>query len=277
MKIAVLSGKGGTGKTFVSVNLSVCGNCSTYIDCDVEEPNGHLFLKPDNLSEREVYKLLPTFDKEKCCGCRKCVDFCKFNALAFIKGRPILFSEVCHSCGGCLLACEYNAVTEVKHCIGKIQEGRHNKTSVITGIMNIGEVSGISIIDSMLNKNYDNDTIIDCPPGSACSVMESVKTSDYCVLVAEPTTFGLHNFKMVLELVTLLNKPFGIVINKVYDENNPLYDYCIKNILPILCSIKYTDNLAKLISDGKIASEEDTEVRDIFTNILSQIKRQVAK
>lgn len=153
MRIAVLSGKGGTGKTLVSVNLAAATKISTYIDCDVEEPNGHLFFKPKDVEEEEISVKIPKVDNELCNGCRKCVDFCKFNALAYIKDKLIVFEEVCHSCGGCIMLCPEKALTERKKVIGKIQKGISNQVTVYTGILNTGEASGIPIIKKLLAEN----------------------------------------------------------------------------------------------------------------------------
>lgn len=186
MRIAVLSGKGGTGKTLVSVNLAAAAKTSTYIDCDVEEPNGHLFFKPKGMSEEEITVKIPNVNHELCNGCRKCVDFCKFNALAYIKSKLIIFDDVCHSCGGCSLVCPEKALTDRKKAIGKVQKGISGDVTIFTGILNTGEASGIPIIKNLLaedNFHPDQLTFIDCPPGSACIVMESIKDADYCILV----------------------------------------------------------------------------------------------
>jgi MinD superfamily P-loop ATPase len=166
MRIAVLSGKGGTGKTLISVNLAAVAKTSIYIDCDVEEPNGHLFFKPGNIQEEEVSVLIPKVDEKLCSGCRKCVDFCKFNALAYIKDKLIIFEEVCHSCGGCIMLCPEKALTEKEKVIGKVQKGTSDNVTVNTGILNTGEASGIHIIKKLLNNNteIDKQTFIDCLP-----------------------------------------------------------------------------------------------------------------
>src|SRR5690554_1656361 len=187
MTIAVLSGKGGTGKTLVSVNLAAVAKKSTYIDCDVEEPNGHLFFKPKQIQEEQILVKIPKVNNELCNGCRKCVDFCKFNALAYIKNKLIVFEDLCHSCGGCILVCPEKALIEKEKVIGKVQKGVSGEVTVWTGILNTGEATGIPIIKKLLEANNpqgDRLTFIDCPPGSACIVMESIKDVDYCVLVA---------------------------------------------------------------------------------------------
>jgi len=272
MRIAVLSGKGGTGKTFVSVNLAeVVGSCS-YVDCDVEEPNGHLFLQPEWLESIPVTRKLPSVDQDKCDGCRRCTDFCKFNALAYIADRILLFEEICHSCGGCELVCPQNAISEVDKKIGNIQYGKSNKTDVYTGTMLINEASGVPIIQQLLETVKDQDkVVIDCPPGSACTVNESIKDADYCVLVAEPTIFGQHNLAMVHELVGLHNKPYGVVLNKCIDSENPSKIYCQENNINILDEINYSPKLGTLLSEGKIPAREDEEYRKQFLNILNNI------
>lgn len=233
MKIAVLSGKGGAGKTLVSVNFASVAKSSIYVDCDVEEPNGHLFFKPEKLKEENVPVKLPEINHNLCNGCRTCVDFCKFNALAYIKNKVIVFNEICHSCNGCVLLCLNKAITEKDQSIGLIQSGLSENVQVLTGILNTGEPSGVPIVRRLLQTiSQDNElTLIDCPPGSACIVMESIKDADYCILVAEPTLFGAHNLSMVHDLVKLFNKPHGAILNKYLDEANPAEDFCLKTKL----------------------------------------------
>lgn len=270
MKIACLSGKGGAGKTLVAVNLAAAAETATYIDCDVEEPNGRLFLKPQGVQEFSVYSLLPEFDGTKCTGCKKCVEFCCFHALMYVKEKPMVFSEVCHSCGGCMLLCPEQAISEIQKPVGKIEIGNHGNVRVVTGIMNPGESSGIPVIREALRQN-EGLTIIDCPPGSACSVMESVMDADFCILVAEPSAFGFHNFQMVYELVTLLEKPCGIVINKQESPYEPLEDFCAEHDLPILARIPYDLKIAALAAEGQVVSEQDRQVGFMFSALLRQI------
>ena len=271
MKIAVLSGKGGTGKTFVSVNITAVAKSATYIDCDVEEPNGHLFFKPQNIVEKNVTVPIPVVANELCRGCRKCVDFCKFNALAFSR-EVIVFEDICHSCGGCMNICPTGAIYEKKKEIGRIQMGNTENISVISGLLNIGELSGVPIIKKALKITDNADFIfIDCPPGSSCLVTESIKDVDYCILVTEPTVFGLHNMDMVRRLVTLKNKPFGIVVNKAIKENRIIEEYCIKHNLKILCQIPYDDQIGHINSEGRILVNESTEYHKLFYNLLHRI------
>lgn len=279
MNIAVLSGKGGTGKTLLSVNMAAASKSATYIDCDVEEPNGYLFFKPEEIVEENVSVKIPEVDKELCSGCRKCVDFCKFNALAFIKNAPIVFGDICHSCGGCSLLCPENAITEKDKVIGKIEKGKSQGIDVYTGILNTGEVSGVPIIEKLLeeNRTIDNEklSIIDCPPGSACIVMESIKDADFCVLVAEPTAFGAHNLEMVYELVSLFGKPFGVVLNKCLDGENPSEEFCKEKGIKILGRVPFEKELGELNSNAKIAARESERYNKLFKNILETVKGEV--
>ncbi len=279
MKIAVLSGKGGAGKTFVSVNLAATAPLAVYIDCDVEEPNGRLFLKPHNPKEETVFTPLPTFDQAKCIGCRACVSFCRFGALAYIKDKPKVFAEVCHSCGGCALVCSQNAIDEIQRPVGIIEVGSYNNVTVVTGVLNTGEASAVPVIKGALQKATSPQglTIIDCPPGSGCSVLESVSTADYCILVAEPTAFGLHNLQMVCELARLLGKPIGIVINKQDQPYLPLEEFCKQQEIKVLCRIPYSQHLAEICAAGKVASEEDPQMAELFSQLLSTVYKEVAR
>lgn len=278
MKIAVLSGKGGTGKTFVSVNLAASAQSALYLDCDVEEPNGHLFFKPEKVEKKPVYKMLPEFHGDLCDGCRKCVDFCRFHALAFIRDRLKIFTEVCHSCGGCSLVCPKHAITEVPVEIGHLEIGDHKNVKVVTGVLNIGEASGVPVIKEVLGQAEKWDrgcTVIDCPPGSACSVMESIEEADYCILVGEPTIFGLHNFEMVHELVSLMKKPCGVVINKALEEESVLDQYCKEQKINVLARIPYDRKTAEMGAKAKIVSQEDEKLSGVFRELLDRISREV--
>ena len=177
MKFAVLSGKGGTGKTLVSVNLAAVAKDSIYVDCDVEEPNGHLYFKPTEIETETVAIKIPIVDEDLCLGCRKCVDFCKFNALAAIVNKLLVFDDICHSCGGCIMLCPSNALTEKDKVIGEIKTGISEEVKVISGFLNTGEASGIPIIKELIKKTADEKrmTLIDCPPGSACIVWKVFK------------------------------------------------------------------------------------------------------
>ena len=272
--IAVLSGKGGTGKTLVSVNFAAAAEAAVYLDCDVEEPNGHLFFKPEITSEELVSAKIPLIDYDRCNGCRTCVDFCKFNALAFIKNKPVLFKDICHSCGGCVLFCPQKAISEEEKNVGMIQSGTSGQVRVHTGFLNTGEASGIPIIKELLKKSAGETALpifIDCPPGNACSVMESIKDADYCVLVAEPTVFGVHNLKMVCDLAETFHKPYGVVLNKCLEDENPAEEFCKEHHATILGRIPFDSKLGSISSNARIAVRENDRYRELFSELLHTI------
>ena len=276
MEIAILSGKGGTGKTLVSVNLAAVSPGSSYIDCDVEEPNGHLFFKPQQIVSENIAVKIPVVDDQRCNGCRICVDFCRFNALAYFNDKLRIFDDICHSCGGCTLLCPEEALTEVDKNIGVIQRGISADIKVATGILNTGEPAGIPIIENLLQGLPETGTVfIDCPPGSACIVMESIKDADYCILVAEPTLFGVHNLAMVHELVKLFNKPHGAVLNKCLPGENPAEVYCRENGVTILGRIPFDHELSYLNSNGLIAAREEARYQELFSSLLQKVLKEV--
>ena len=277
MKIAVLSGKGGTGKTLVSVNLAAAAKESVYIDCDVEEPNGHLFFKPVDVKTEKISLKIPVVDANLCNGCRKCVDFCKFNALAYINKKLIIFEEICHSCGGCVLFCPEKALTEKEKAIGEVQRGFSENVAVFTGILNTGEASGIPIIKKLLDGTSAGRemTFIDCPPGSACIVMESIKDADYCIMVAEPTLFGVHNLNMVYELIKLFEKPHGVVLNKCLEGENPSEKLCLEKGIKILGKIPFDQELGAINSNALILVREDEKYRELFSSLLQIVTEEV--
>lgn len=277
-KIAILSGKGGTGKTLLAVNFSSLEKGSTYVDLDVEEPNGYLFFKPIIQEVESVKVKIPEVNYDLCIGCKKCVNFCKFNALAYTN-KLKLFEGLCHSCGGCVEICPVKALTEKEKIVGEVRIGKSENTSVLTGEINIGEASGIPIIKKIYNKinDYKGYIFLDCAPGSSCLVMESISNADYCVLVAEPTIFGLHNLKMVYELVNILKKPFGVVLNKCTKLQNPSEEFCKKNSVDILGKIPFDKNLGKTNSNSEIVVNIDEKYRKMFSDILQNIKKEVSK
>ena len=277
MRIAVLSGKGGTGKTLVSVNLAAVAGKAAYIDCDVEEPNGHLFFKPQLVKTLEVNVPVPQIDDILCDGCRICVDFCKFNALALIKNKPVLFPEICHSCGGCVKLCPQKAITERPKKVGLVNEGISGNVRVYGGIMETGESSGVPILRELFqqSKKEEGLSIIDCPPGSSCMVMESIKDADYCVLVAEPTLFGTHNLNMVHELVKVFKKPFGVVLNKCVPGENPSEEFCLEHNITVLGKILFDHKLGELNSNAYVITDEAPEYRELFVNLLHRIEGEV--
>jgi MinD superfamily P-loop ATPase len=277
MKIAVLSGKGGAGKTFVSVNLAAAAGQVVLADCDVEEPNAHLFLNPGITVGETVTVPVPAVDETLCRRCRRCVEFCRFNALAFVKNKVIVFEELCHSCGGCSYICPDMAVYENERPVGVIRSGTAGGIMIYTGTLNTGEASGVPVIKKLLG-NTDGASlpvIVDCPPGSACTVMECVRKADYCVLVAEPTVFGMHDLDMVYELVTLFGKRCGVVLNKCGPGAGPADGYCQQKGIDILCSVPFDRSLAAVISEGRVAATESAEYGSLFGSLYDRIIREV--
>ena len=276
-RIVVLSGKGGTGKTFTAVNLSRVMTDGLYADMDVEEPNGEIFHQPKWQEQTDVPVMVPLYDAAQCKGCRHCVDFCRFNALGFVGGKVMIFGDICHGCGGCTLVCPTGALTEGSKLIGAVQTGDADGLTVLSGKLNPGEPSGVPILAKMgvLIDRTQKNTIIDGPPGTACTAMEAVKDADYVVMVAEPTVFGVHNMAMLKELVELYEKPYGVVINKVISEINPAEEYCQTSGIAVLARIPFDAVLAEIIAHGQIAAEKLEAYDDLFKNLLRRIEKEM--
>ena len=262
MIISIASGKGGTGKTTVAVNLALSleNESVQLLDCDVEEPNSHIFL---NLTEKKVnpvYTTVPLFDKLKCNFCGDCSKFCQFNALFVIGENPdkglsgdvISFPELCHGCGGCMLVCPKNAISEGQRIIGEVVKGRADqRINLVYGTLNIGEAMAVPLVRAVKREILDNGTvIIDSPPGTSCPVIASVKNSDYCILVTEPTPFGLYDLKIAVAVLRKLGVPFGVVVNRSGIGDKKVYDYCKDDGIDILLEIPYMEEIAVSYSKG---------------------------
>ena len=271
MRIAVLSGKGGTGKTTVSASLAASLENCQYIDCDVEEPNGALFLNPDIQRRTPVSVLVPAVDKEKCNGCGSCANACRFNAIAVVKGNVLIFPEICHHCGACLIACPQKAITEVEREIGVVESD--GKGRFMQGRLNIGEPVSIPIIH-MLKKLQSNDVpvILDCSPGASCTVVQTIEGCDYCVLVTEPTPFGLHDLKIAVALVRKMFMPFGVVINKAMDEDQSIQEYCRQENIAVLMEIPFMREIAECYSNGLLPVQIDDDWKRRFIGLFDKIK-----
>lgn len=270
MNIGILSGKGGTGKTLLSTNLAVFmkGN---YIDCDVEEPNGFIFLNPDEIKSEDVLVDYPIIQKEKCNLCGECIRACEFNAIA--KSKEIfVFEKMCHSCGACKIVCPTGALKYEKRKIGSIDEGQSRDIKCIQGIMDIGEAIAVPIIKDVLNNLPQGLNIIDCAPGTSCNVVTSLEYVDKAVLITEPTEFGLHDLKAAIQLCNILDIPFGVVINRTIREDNLVYNYCLDNDIKILGIIPYSKEIAKIYSKGELLIENDDYIH-IFKNLEKEIRR----
>lgn len=274
MTIAVLSGKGGTGKTTVSTSLSAVITPSQYVDCDVEEPNGYIFLKPDLKQSIPVVVDVPSVDKSICTGCGDCAKVCQFNALAVVKKNVIIFPEICHHCGACYIACKAGAMSAVNRTIGVIEKNEEN--TFVHGKLNIGEPVAVPVIREL--KKYcrkDVPVILDCSPGASCTVVETLEGCDYCLLVTEPTPFGLHDLKIAVLLVQKMNLPLGIVINKALEDNSLIEDFCAKENIEILMNIPYSKEIAEAYSKGVLPVENNAKWAEQFTRLFSRIKESI--
>lgn len=281
MKITILSGKGGTGKTTVSTNLAYTLSKKykvQLLDADVEEPNDHLFFNVNVEKEESVDMLLPVVDNDACIRCGECAKACQFGAITSFPNATVVFKNLCHGCGVCSMVCPVNAITEVPKSIGKIVLGKINDNLKFgMGLLNIGEPSGVRII-KQLKKHIDENVdvvLIDSQPGTSCPVVESLRNIDFAILVTEPTTFGLHDLSLAVDLVREMKIPSGIVINRDTGNTNLIDEYAKKENIPILLKIPFDREIAKLYSEGKIFSEYLPEWEEKFANVFDTIKGMV--
>jgi len=278
MIISVASGKGGTGKTTVATNLALSIKDGQFLDCDVEEPNANIFLKAKIKDIDDVTVSIPEVDKKKCDYCGKCSDFCAYNALAVVPKNVLVFPELCHSCGGCELVCPKNAIKWNTRIVGKVEHGTINKIDFFHGILNIGEMQAIPVIKQLKRKiDNKNNVIIDAPPGTTCPVIESIKDSDYCILVTEPTPFGLHDLKLAVEVVKHMYILYGVVINRDGIGNKDVEKYCKDQKIPILLKIPERKEIAQLYSKGIAFTNNNFEWTEMFGLLFNKIQEEVSK
>ncbi|MCP4651334.1 MAG: P-loop NTPase [PVC group bacterium] len=252
MIISVASGKGGTGKTTVAVSLALSLNANTqFLDCDVEEPNAHIFFKPEIKDKITVSIPVPEINEVKCNFCRKCAEICAYNALAVINNKVLVFPHLCHGCGGCKLLCPQKAITEINKEIGIVEIGKAANLEFAHGRLNIGEVMAPPLIRSVKkNINPNCNVIIDAPPGTSCPVVETIKQSDFCLLVTEPTPFGLNDLMLAVKVLEKLNIPFGLVINRSDIGDKKVDKYCTDKNIPVLMRIPFKRKIAVAYSEG---------------------------
>ncbi len=284
MIIAVASGKGGTGKTTVAVNLALSLGDAQLLDCDVEEPNAHLFLKPVFHEKISAYTPVPAIDETKCNYCGICREACAYHALAVIppsdpskKGTVLVFPHLCHGCGACSLLCPQNAIEETKKEIGVVEIGEAGPVKFAHGRLNIGEVMSPPLIRQV--KKYvekAGTVIIDAPPGTSCPVIAAVKGSDFCVLVAEPTPFGLNDLVLAADVLKKLDIPFGVVINRADIGDDKTEAYCRDNKIPLLLKIPFDREIAVLYSAGIPMTQEKPEYKEMFLKMFGEIKTILA-
>jgi len=275
--VAVASGKGGTGKTTIATNLAqvACdlGRDVQYLDCDVEEPNGHIFLKPQITSNREVAVDIPQVDKEKCTACGKCGEICQYGAIICIKEHVLTFEQLCHSCGGCWRVCPTNAIKTKPLKIGDIESGKAGNIDFITGRLCIGFVRTPALIREVKKYiNRDCLAIIDVPPGTSCPVVEAVKGTDFVLLVTEPTPFGLNDLKLAVGLVREMDLPFAVVINRDGIGDNEVEEYCKVERIDVILKLPDDRRIAEAYSSGKMIVDELPEYRNCFVELAKSIK-----
>ena len=295
MIISVASGKGGTGKTTVATNLALSlnkdvhpvrnsalankgidiSNGVQFLDCDVEEPNAHIFLKPRIKKRYPVTIPVPQIDLSKCTFCGRCAEVCAYNAIAVIKDKVLVFPELCHGCGACSYLCPQKAIKEVGKEIGVVETGNRNHLEFIHGRLNIGEAMSPPLIRAV--KQYINPSktvIIDAPPGVSCPVIESVKNSDFCLLVTEPTPFGLNDLILAVQTLKELKIPFAVVINRSDLGNQGVDDYCKKENIPVLMRIPFKREIAMAYSKGIAIIEALPEYREKFITLYKVIQEK---
>jgi MinD superfamily P-loop ATPase len=278
MIIAVASGKGGTGKTTVATNIALSIGKAQFLDCDVEEPNANIFLHATIKEHEDVSVIIPEIDKEKCDYCGKCSEFCAYNALAVVRQKILVFPELCHSCGGCELVCPKDAINWRERVIGRIEHGQTKGVDFYHGLLNVGEAQAIPVIKALKRKiDKNKNVIIDVPPGTSCPVIESINSSDYCILVTEPTPFGLHDLKLAVEVVRHLRIFFGVIINRDGIGDNRVEVYCKKECIPVLLKIPERQKIALLYSKGIALVNEADEWREMFGLVFNRIQDEVKK
>jgi MinD superfamily P-loop ATPase len=282
MIVAIASGKGGTGKTTVAVNLAlslhdpICGELAAapqLLDCDVEEPNCHIFLKPQFTTRKSVSIPVPKVDEDRCTKCGECGKICQYSAIVSLKTKPLVFPEMCHGCGGCALVCPEEAISEAGREIGVIEQGSVNGCEFVHGRLRIGEAMSpplIRAVKKMAKK--DGWVIIDAPPGTSCPVIEAVKGSDYVILVTEPTPFGLNDLRLAVEMVKALSIPFGVVINRSGIGDTSVKEFCIEQDIAILAQIPNDRRIAEAYSRGETMIQALPDYTGLFRGLLAQIE-----
>ncbi len=273
MKIAVASGKGGTGKTTVSLNLFLSLD-SQLLDCDVEEPDCHLFLNK-NLEEVEKVEMSsPKVNKEKCNTCGRCEELCRFNAIIVTPEGPKIFPELCHSCGLCTLGCPQNAIEENERVVGKIERAKED-SSFYHGELTTGEGLAPPVIEKVKGYGNGETVIIDAPPGNACPAVSTLENVDFVILVTEPTPFGLNDLKYSISMIRQMDIPFGVVVNKAGLGDRRVYDYCEEENIPILMEIPNKREIANLYSDGIPFVKEMPEWKEKFALLHEKVLEMI--
>jgi MinD superfamily P-loop ATPase len=271
--VSIASGKGGTGKTTVAVNMALSLENVQLLDCDVEEPNVHVLLQPKIHVTKTVYTHVPKINEKLCDYCGECADFCEYNALFVGNQKVLVFPELCHSCGGCLMVCPKKAIGEEKREIGLVKIGDVNGVDIVYGELKISEPMAVPVIKAVKKQIKSKKTIlIDAPPGTSCPVIASVYKSDYCILVTEPTPFGLYDLRMTVEVLREIKVPFGVIVNRTGIGDRKVYEYCEKEKIPILLEIPFNKRIAELYSQGVPFVSETPTWKGRFRSLFSKIE-----
>jgi MinD superfamily P-loop ATPase len=278
MILSIASGKGGTGKTTVAVNLALSLGDVQLLDCDVEEPDAHIFLDPIYETEIPAMIPVPRVDKAKCTHCGKCGEVCEFHAIVVVKDMVLNFDELCHGCGACTYVCPEDAIAEVERQIGTIRIGKAGEVGFVEGILNIGEPMASPLIKKEKTFMRNPGTVIlDAPPGTSCPVIETVKGSDFCLLVTEPTPFGLNDLELAVGMAERLNIPTGVVVNRANVGDRGVWDFCREKDISILMEIPMDQRIAELYSKGIPFVREMDEYRSAFRELFDAIEALTEK
>ena len=277
MIISIASGKGGTGKTTVATNLALSIDSDIQLlDCDVEAPNAHLFIRPMFNKTETIYTPVPEVDAQKCNLCGKCGEICQFRAIIVIGEIVLPFPELCHSCGGCVAVCPEDAITETGRELGVIRQGQRNGLEFIDGELRVGEAMSPPLIRAVRAfTRPDKLTIIDAPPGTSCPVIAAMKDTDFVLLVTEPTPFGLHDLKLAFSAVELLEIPCGLIINRSDVGDDKVEAYAKSKDLPILMDIPFDRRIAEAYSKGEMIVEVMPEYKEKFNRLYHNINKIV--
>ncbi|MDD4307425.1 MAG: ATP-binding protein [Thermoplasmata archaeon] len=278
MNIAIASGKGGTGKTTVAVNMALSLGDVQLIDCDVENPNGHLFLGKELEKVEPVNLIIPVIDKAKCTKCGKCSDFCRYNALVTFKHDSLFFPEMCHGCGGCMMVCPEKAITETTRPIGKIFTTTVGKMDFWSGLLNIGEPMATPVIKNLKSHiESSRSALLDSPPGTACPVIETMSDANFVILVTEPTPFGLHDLKLSIDVVRMLDIPFGVIVNRMGSGDDRVQMHCKAEEINLLMEIPQSQEIASLYSKGIPFVTVMPEWKEKFMDLYDRISKEVGQ